>query len=156
MSDQYSTGVWVLVHCTSRSFFEVFLLRCILSNGYHQHIIISVIPSWDAIPYSFYHFLMYNLKLPSWKEKGGHDNSFGVGVDHSALSSLCNSQKEECSGFFPHSHVAQVRYVLSIDVTNRHVFRLSCSFHPPEGAMKISLPCFKLTPPPVSVTQPKD
>lgn len=41
-SNQYRTGVWVFIHCTSHSFFEVFLFRCILNNGYHQDIIISI------------------------------------------------------------------------------------------------------------------
>lgn len=40
-SDEDRTGVWVFIHRTSHSFLEVFLLRCILNNWYHQHIIIS-------------------------------------------------------------------------------------------------------------------
>lgn len=29
---------------------------------------------------------MGNFKLPSWKEKGGHHSSFGVGVNHRTCS----------------------------------------------------------------------
>jgi hypothetical protein len=47
---------------------------------------IPVIPSWGTFPYPFYHFLMCNFKLPSWKEKGGHDSSFRVGMNHCTCS----------------------------------------------------------------------
>lgn len=47
---------------------------------------IPVIPSRGTFLYSFDHLLMCNFKLLSWEDKGGHDSSFRVGMDHSTCS----------------------------------------------------------------------
>lgn len=47
---------------------------------------IPIISSGSTFLYSFYHLLMCNFKLPSWKEKGGHHSSFRVGMNHCTCS----------------------------------------------------------------------